>query len=99
MCKSFDACALSSAKGILVLHQGETKVILTHIYIYIKSDSKFKTHPTMFKGDLESMKLNQTQPTNSTMFKEDLESMKLNQMLSILKNVYSVCNIFLKNNL
>lgn len=53
----------------------------------------------MFKGDLESMKLNQTQPTNSTMFKEDLESMKLNQMLSILKNVYSVCNIFLKNNL
>ena len=57
------------------------------------------TNSTMFKEDLESMKLNQTQPTNSTMFKEDLESMKLNQMLSILKNVYSVCNIFLKNNL
>ena len=67
--------ALSSAKGILVLYQGETKVILTHIYIYIKSDSKFKTHPTVFKEYLESMKLNQI-------------------MLSILKNVYSVCNIF-----
>ena len=48
----------------------------------------------MFKEDLESMKLNQTQPANSTMFKEDLESMKLNEiMLSILKNVYSVCNL------
>ena len=90
MCKSFDASCPVKCKGHISItsrrNQGHPNP-----YIYIKSDSKFKTHPTMFKGDLESMKLNQTQPTNSTMFKEDLESMKLNQiMLSILRNVYTL---------